>query len=78
MGILNYEFSFCLFFFGGMDIRLCNCSGSAFQAGIVVMPSSAGRWPAVMKVIAFQAKVSRWIETSTVMDISVFEGVFGF
>jgi hypothetical protein len=59
MGIENYEFSFCLFFFAGADIHLCNCSGSAFQAGMVVMSSSAGRRPEVMKVIAFQAKVSR-------------------
>jgi hypothetical protein len=41
--ILNYEFSFCLFFFAGMDIRLCNCSGSAFQAVMVVMSLSADR-----------------------------------
>jgi hypothetical protein len=58
MGILNYEFSFCLFFFAGMDIHLYSDNSSAFQAGIVVMPSSAGRWPAVMKVIAFQAKAA--------------------
>jgi hypothetical protein len=32
MGILNYEFSFCLFFFAGVDIRLFNYSSSAFQA----------------------------------------------
>ena len=60
--ILNYEFSFCLFIFAGVDIHLCNCSGSAFQAGILLLSLSAGRIPAVMKVIAFQAKVSRWIE----------------
>ena len=46
----------------GMDIHLCNCSGSAFQAAMVGTSSSEGRWPAVMKVIAFQATVSRWIE----------------
>jgi hypothetical protein len=45
--------------FAGADIHLCNCNGSAFQAAIVVMSLSAGRIPAVMKVIAFQAKVSR-------------------
>jgi hypothetical protein len=33
--ILNYEFSFCLFFFAGVDIRLFNCSSSAFQAAYV-------------------------------------------
>ncbi|MBZ4657017.1 MAG: hypothetical protein JG771_153 [Methermicoccus sp.] len=43
MGILNYEFSFCLFFFAGMDIHLCNCSGSAFQAAIVGTSLYAGR-----------------------------------
>ena len=45
-----------------MDIRLCNCSSSAFHAVMVGTSSSAGRWPAVMNVFAFQAKVSRWIE----------------
>ena len=60
--ILNYEFSFCLFFFAGVDIHLYNGKSSAFQAEIAGMSSSAGRWPAVMKVIAFQAKVSQWIE----------------
>ena len=58
VGILNYKFSFCLFFFAGVDIRLFNCSSSAFQAGILLLSSSAGRIPAVMKVIAFQAKMS--------------------
>jgi len=62
MGILNYEFSFCLFFFAGVDIHLCNCSSSAFQAEIAGASLSAGRRPAVMKVIAFQAKVSRGIK----------------
>ena len=62
MRILNYKFSFCLFFFAGVDIHLCNCSSSAFQAAMVGMSLSAGRIPAVMKVIAFQAKVSRRIE----------------
>jgi hypothetical protein len=32
MRILNYKFSFCLFFLVGVDIRLCNCNRSAFQA----------------------------------------------
>jgi hypothetical protein len=41
--ILNYEFSFCLFFFAGVDIHLSNCSGSAFQAGILLLSLSAGR-----------------------------------
>ena len=45
-----------------MDIRLFNCSSSAFQAVSGCCIFSAGRWPAVIKVIAFQAKVSRWIE----------------
>jgi len=35
MGIENYEFSFRLFFFAGVDIHLCNCSSSAFQAAYV-------------------------------------------
>jgi hypothetical protein len=59
MRITNYQLQFCFFFFAGADIHLCNCNGSAFQAAIVVMSLSAGRIPAVMKVIAFQAKVSR-------------------
>ena len=46
-------------FFAGVDIHLYNGSGSAFQAGILLLSLSAGRIPAVMKVIAFQAKVSR-------------------
>ncbi len=120
MRILNYEFSFCLFFFrrcgysfvqlqefclsgsNGRDVfvrrsHTCGYEGyclsgndsffwdipeiwihvfitnrsvadysqfgcSAFQAEIAGTSSSAGRWLAVMKVIAFQAKVSRWIE----------------
>jgi hypothetical protein len=45
-------------FFAGVDIHLYNGKSSAFQAGMVVMSLSAGRRPAVMKVIAFQAKVS--------------------
>ena len=32
--ILNYEFSFRWFIFAGVDIRLCNGSGSAFQAKV--------------------------------------------
>ena len=51
--ISNYKFSFCSFFVG-VDIHLCNRSGSAFQAVIVGMSLSAGRI-----LIAFQAKVSR-------------------
>jgi hypothetical protein len=43
VGILNYEFSFRLFFFAGVDIRLCNCSGSAFQAAMVGTSLSVGR-----------------------------------
>jgi hypothetical protein len=43
MGIENYEFSFRLFFFAGVDIHLCNCSSSAFQAGIEGASLSAGR-----------------------------------
>jgi hypothetical protein len=58
MRITNYQLQFCFFFFAGADIHLCNCSSSAFQAGIT------GRFcpqviTCVMKVIAFQAKVSR-------------------
>ncbi len=41
--ILNYEFSFCLFFFAGVDIHLYNGKSSAFQAEIAGMSSSAGR-----------------------------------
>jgi len=40
--ISNYKFSFCSFFVG-VDIHLCNRSGSAFQAVIVGMSLSAGR-----------------------------------
>ena len=69
--ILNYEFSFRWFIFAGVDIHLCNCSGSAFQAGILLLSLSAGRIPAVMKVIAFQAKISRRIESFHC------EGIFG-
>jgi hypothetical protein len=43
MVIENYEFSSCLFFFAGVDIRLFNCSSSAFQAGIAGTSLSAGR-----------------------------------
>ncbi len=32
--ILNYEFSFCLFFFAGVDIHLNNGNNSAFQAKV--------------------------------------------
>ncbi len=56
--ISNYEFSFCLFFFAGADIYQSSDNSSAFQAAIAVMSLSAGRRPAVMNVIAFQAKVS--------------------
>jgi len=62
MRILNYEFSFCLFFFAGVDIRLFNCSSSAFQAVSGCCIFVRRSWPAVMKGIAFQAKVSRWVE----------------
>ena len=58
----NNEFPFCLVVFAGADIYQCSDNRSAFQAAIAVMSLSAGRWPAVMKVIAFQATVSRWIE----------------
>jgi hypothetical protein len=58
----------------GVDIHLYNGNSSAFQAGIVVMPSSAGRIPAVMKVIAFQAKVSLIVEGKRHI---VFQNVFG-
>ena len=34
MGILNYEFSFCLFFFAGVDIHLCNCSTFIRHEGV--------------------------------------------
>jgi hypothetical protein len=57
--ILNYEFSFRLFLFAGVDISRCSCNSSAFQAGILLLSLSAARIPAVIKVIAFQAKVSR-------------------
>ena len=43
-------------------MHLYNGNSSAFQAAMVGTSLSAGRWPAVMKVIAFQATVSRWIE----------------
>jgi hypothetical protein len=33
-----------------------------FRQHMFVVSLSAGRWPVVIKVIAFQAKVSRWIE----------------
>jgi hypothetical protein len=32
--ISNYEFSFCLFFFAGVDIHLYNGNSSAFQAKV--------------------------------------------
>jgi hypothetical protein len=61
--ILNYEFSFCLFAFrrhGYSFVKLqWFCLSGREIAGTSL---SAGRWPAVMKVIAFQAKVSQWIE----------------
>jgi hypothetical protein len=56
------NFRFVCSFFAGEGIPQCSDNRSAFQAGMVVMPLSAGRIPAVMKVIAFQAKVSRGIE----------------
>ncbi|MFZ6037267.1 MAG: hypothetical protein ACOYU1_03325 [Bacteroidota bacterium] len=59
MGFLNYEFSFRLFLFAGVDIHSYNGNGSAFQAGILLLSLSAARIPAVIKVIAFQATVSR-------------------
>jgi len=43
VGILNYEFSFCLFFFVGKDIYQCSDNSSAFQAVMIVMSLSAGR-----------------------------------
>lgn len=42
MRITNYQLQFCLFFFAGTDIRLCNCSGPAFQAVMVGTFLSAG------------------------------------
>ena len=54
-----------------MDIHLYNCKSSAFQAAMVGTSLSAGRIPAVMKVIAFQAKISRRIESFHC------EGIFG-
>jgi hypothetical protein len=45
--------------FAGVDIHSYNGNGSAFQAGILLLSLSAARIPAVIKVIAFQAKVSR-------------------
>ena len=38
----NYQLQFCFFFFAGADIHLCNCSSSAFQAGITGTFLSAG------------------------------------
>ncbi len=44
--ILNYEFSFRLFLFAGVDISRCSCNSSVFQAGIAGTSSSAGLQPA--------------------------------
>jgi hypothetical protein len=41
--ILNYEFSFYLFFFAGEDIYQCSDNSSAFQAVMVGTSLSAGR-----------------------------------
>ena len=57
MRISNCELKF-FFLVAIADIHLCNYSSSAFQAVIVGVSLSAGLIPAVMKVIAFQAKVS--------------------
>jgi hypothetical protein len=55
---INHLIDQCSFFVG-VYIHLYNGKSSAFQAEIAGMSSSAGRIPAVMKVIAFQAKVSQ-------------------
>jgi hypothetical protein len=56
--ISNYEFSFVLF--SSVQIFICATAVVLpFRQYPVVVSSSAGRRPAVMKVIAFQAKVSR-------------------
>jgi hypothetical protein len=64
MGIMSYKFPITNFhsvwlFFAGADIYRCSGNRSAFQAVIVGTFLSAGHRLAVMKVIAFQAKVRR-------------------
>ena len=66
-----------MFFFAGADIHLCNCSGSAFQAAMVGTSLSAGRDLRLWRLLPFRQKWAGELKTSTVMDISVFEGVFG-
>ncbi len=61
-----------------MDIHLCKCNSSAFQALMGGTSLSAGRWPVVMKVIAFQAKVSRWIENFDCDGYFCIRGCFWF
>jgi hypothetical protein len=75
--ILNYEFSFCLFAFrrhGYSFVQLqWFCLSGSNGRDVFVRRS----WPAVMKVIAFQAKVCRWIENFDCDGyFSVFKDVF--
>jgi hypothetical protein len=53
--------SHSVWFFAGADIFTSAAIVLPFRQGGAVS-LSAGRRPAVMKVVAFQAKVSRWIE----------------
>jgi len=76
MGILNYEFSFCLFAFrrhGYSSVQLqWFCLSGSNGRDVFVRRS----WPVVMKVIAFQAKVSRWIEGSDCDEYFCIRGYF--
>ena len=76
--ILNYEFSFCLFFF-------CRCEYSFVQRQEFCLSGSI--WllylrPQVIdlrlwRLLPFRQRLAGELKTSTVMDISVFESVFG-
>jgi hypothetical protein len=69
MRILNYEFSFCLFFFAGVDIHLSNCSSSAFQAVMVGTSLSAGRDLRLWRLLPFRQRLAGELKASTAMDI---------
>jgi len=60
-----------------MDIRLCNCSGSAFQAAMVGTSLSAGRDLWLWRLLPFRQKWAGELKAPTAMNISVFEGIFG-
>jgi len=75
MEITNYQLQFCLFFFAGADIHLCNCSSSAFQAGITGTFLSAGHNLRLWRLLPFRQRLAGELKVLTAMDFCI-QGCF--